>query len=63
MTIEKQELSKKSRALSGEINEIDRVAENVTKALGINFGESEEKHEQEDYNAGRENERDEDKQK
>ena len=37
--------------------------ENVTKALGINFGESEEKHEQEDYNAGRENERDEDKQK
>lgn len=63
LTIEKQELSKKSRALSGEINEIDRVAENVTKALGINFGESEEKHEQEDYNAGRENERDEDKQK
>lgn len=56
LTLEKQELSKKSRSLSRDINEIDRVAENIAKALGINLGDSEETHEQEN-GGGREDER------
>lgn len=45
---EKQQLFKVSRSLSAEINEIDRVAENIEKALGINLGESENNSAQQD---------------